>query len=245
MLVRSLKKILPFLFSKNVDSQCEKKPTKSAACNRFYSVVPLTDKFKAMNFIIKNNNIEKSVIFCSRKRDVYLLQKYLRTRRYFVKSIFHTRDQEVVYKVYEEFQKHDRFHLVIFDDALREKIIETTEYVFHFDIPSDLDSIKARYNHLKKGNKINTINYILTDKEQNRFADIEDMYDYQIIPLDLPLRQNNIEKNNSKDEVTIKAKKTYPKKTRRDPLVTPRDDRVETTDGAQLPGFIHKPTITK
>jgi superfamily II DNA/RNA helicase len=102
------------------------------------------EKRQALTVLIKQQKIDKAIIFCNRKRDIEALVRFLTQKKLQSASLHGDMQQSDRTKTLEEFRSTDNLLLVASDIAGRGLDIQDISHVINFDVPINAEDYVHR-----------------------------------------------------------------------------------------------------
>ena len=116
----------------------------AATVEQGYLRIAPRDKRKALQKLLKADDVNNALIFCNRKRDVDAVYKSLKQDDYNVGSLHGDMDQYSRMETLEKFKSSEVKILVCSDVAARGLDIANVSHVFNFDVPTSAEDYVHR-----------------------------------------------------------------------------------------------------
>jgi ATP-dependent RNA helicase RhlE len=138
-------------------------------------VVYEPQKIALVKLILKTKNLPSVLIFCSRKQNVKQLSRELKRSGFSIEEMHSDLDQNNREEVLSAF-KSRKLNILVATDILSRGIdIEDIDLVINYDVPHDGEDYIHRIGRTARAETDGIAYTFIGDKEQNRFAQIEDL----------------------------------------------------------------------
>jgi ATP-dependent RNA helicase RhlE len=149
-------------------------------------VVYDTQKLELVKKLLKEGNYQSMLIFASTKESVKKLDNELRHAGFAVKAFHSDLQQEEREDILRAF-KSRRIPIIIGTDVLSRGIdVEGIDLVINFDVPPDPEDYIHRIGRTARAETKGTAITFINDKDQHRFARIEQLIGKEVLKMPLP-----------------------------------------------------------
>lgn len=149
-------------------------------------VVYENQKLPLMKFLLKSTNYPSTLIFCSRKQTVKQLTRELKQARLQAAEIHSDLEQNEREEVLQQF-KSRRLPILVATDILSRGIdVDTIDLVVNYDVPHDGEDYVHRIGRTARAESQGRAITLISEKEQNKFAGIEQLLGKQVNKLKVP-----------------------------------------------------------
>lgn len=163
-------------------------------------------KNKLLLTLLQNEQVENALIFCNKKVDVDLLDKYLRRHNFLSAALHGDMNQSIREETLALFKAGNTKLLVATDVAGRGLDILGLSHVFNFDVPLHAEDYVHRIGRTGRAGKTGFAFTISTKADEKFVSAIIDLIGHKIPPWDTEItKTNNFE---AKIESKKQAKKT-------------------------------------
>lgn len=167
------------------------------------------DKYSLLNKILYTENPESSIIFCSRKDNVDLLNTRMTQAGFSVGALHGGMLQEDRLKTMKSFKRGEFRFLVATDVAGRGIDIEDLSHIINYDVPEEKESYVHRIGRTGRAGKSGKAITFVAKEEEKYLSAIEEYLNYKIpkgnIPTDEEVEEGK-KQFTLKNNVIIKAK---------------------------------------
>ncbi len=175
-------------------------PTK---LKQVYYDIPDNKKFSLLVSLLKKENSELVMVFCSTRRNVDFIADNLIRAGIPAKAIHGGIEQKKRMRVLEEFHKKGLGILICTDVAARGLDIKGVSHVYNYDIPSEPKDYIHRIGRTARAGKDGKAITILASRDYEKFGTLMELKNFEIKPLELPKLEfvrinNNFEKKNKR-----------------------------------------------
>ncbi len=136
-------------------------------------VVYEPQKIPLIKDILQHKDLQSVIVFCSKKQNVKQLTSELKRARFSVGEIHSDLEQTSREQVLQNFRNKKLKILVATDILSRGIDIEDIDLVINFDVPNDGEDYVHRIGRTARAASEGTAFTLISEKEQNRFAQIE------------------------------------------------------------------------
>lgn len=136
-------------------------------------IVEETSKRRALRKLLKNLTAQNAIVFCNRKRDVDMLQRYLTKHDFAAGHLHGDLAQSLRFATLERFKAGDLQVLVCSDVAARGIDIGGLSYVFNYDLPFNAEDYVHRIGRTGRAGKKGHALSIATPKDRELVEAIE------------------------------------------------------------------------
>ncbi len=170
-------------------------------------------KRKALRHLLDQEDVQTSIIFCNRKRDVSELFSSLSRYNYSVGALHGDIPQNLRTETLDKFRNGELKMLVASDVAARGLDIPSVGHVFNFDLPMNAEDYVHRIGRTGRAGRTGTAYSLCTDRDSKYLDAIEAMIKKPIPRLELPgITDKGPTGDNEKSDDKPEAKKTSDKK---------------------------------
>lgn len=149
-------------------------------------VVHDSQKEGLLRMIIKNEDYQSVIIFCSTKDNVKLLEKNLRKGEMSVKAFHSDLEQAEREEIMRDF-KGKKLRILIGTDILSRGIdVDGISLVINYDAPPDPEDYIHRIGRTARASKAGVAITFINLRDQVKFSRIEDLMGYEVIKMPLP-----------------------------------------------------------
>lgn len=149
-------------------------------------VVYEEQKIPLIKFILQQKEFGSIIVFCSRKQNVKQLAQELQRARFSVEEIHSDLEQEKREQVLMDF-KNKKLKMLVATDILSRGIdIEDIDLVINYDVPNDAEDYIHRIGRTARAATDGTAYTIVSEKEQRKFARIEEVLGKPVTKAILP-----------------------------------------------------------
>lgn len=138
-------------------------------------VVYEPQKMPLVKEVLSSKDFNSVIIFCSKKANVKQLSYELRRARFSIGEIHSDLEQDAREQVLLDFRNHKIRILVATDILSRGIDIEDIDLVINFDVPNDGEDYVHRIGRTARASSTGTAYTFVTEKEQQRFFQIEQL----------------------------------------------------------------------
>lgn len=132
-------------------------------------------KLEMVKYLLKTIPYKSALIFCSRKQSVKQLARELQRSRFDIGEMHSDLEQTAREDIMNKFAG-GRLPVLVATDILSRGIdIDTIDLVVNYDVPHDGEDYVHRIGRTARAEADGTAVTLVTEKEQNRFAAIEDL----------------------------------------------------------------------
>ena len=149
-------------------------------------VVYEPQKIALIKHILKTKNLPSVLIFCSRKQNVKQLARELKRAGFNIEEMHSDLDQNNREEVLSSF-KSRKVNILVATDILSRGIdIEDIDLVINYDVPHDGEDYIHRIGRTARAETDGIAYTFIGDKEQNRFAQIEELLGHPVTKAKVP-----------------------------------------------------------
>jgi ATP-dependent RNA helicase RhlE len=149
-------------------------------------VVHDSQKEGLLRAILKNEDYQSVIIFCSTKDSVKLLEKNLKREESSMKAFHSDLEQAEREEIMREF-KGKRLRILIGTDILSRGIdVDGISLVINYDAPPDPEDYIHRIGRTARASKAGVAITFINLRDQGKFSKIEDLMGYEVIKMPLP-----------------------------------------------------------
>jgi superfamily II DNA/RNA helicase len=149
-------------------------------------VVYEEQKIPLIKFILQQKEFGSIIVFCSRKQNVKQLAQELQRARFSVEEIHSDLEQDKREQVLMDF-KNKKLKMLVATDILSRGIdIEDIDLVINYDVPNDAEDYIHRIGRTARAATDGTAYTIISEKEQRKFARIEEVLGKPVTKAVLP-----------------------------------------------------------
>jgi ATP-dependent RNA helicase RhlE len=149
-------------------------------------VVYEEQKIPLIKYILQQKEFGSIIVFCSRKQNVKQLAQELQRARFSVEEIHSDLEQDKREQVLMDF-KNKKLKMLVATDILSRGIdIEDIDLVINYDVPNDAEDYIHRIGRTARAATDGTAYTIVSEKEQRKFARIEDVLGKPVTKAILP-----------------------------------------------------------
>ena len=143
-------------------------------------------KIPLIKFILQQKEFGSIIVFCSRKQNVKQLAQELQRARFSVEEIHSDLEQDKREQVLMDF-KNKKLKMLVATDILSRGIdIEDIDLVINYDVPNDAEDYIHRIGRTARAATDGTAYTIISEKEQRKFARIEEVLGKPVTKAVLP-----------------------------------------------------------
>ncbi|HVZ25650.1 MAG TPA: DEAD/DEAH box helicase [Sediminibacterium sp.] len=136
--------------------------------------------------VLQNKEFQSIIIFCSRKLNVKQLSFEMRRARFSIGEIHSDLEQDEREQVLLDF-RNKKIRILIATDILSRGIdIEDIDLVINYDVPNDGEDYVHRIGRTARAASTGTAYTFISEKEQQKFARIEQLLGYPVTKAPLP-----------------------------------------------------------
>lgn len=146
-------------------------------------VVEKRDKNRALCALLRQDDVRNAIIFCNRKRDVDMLERYLTRQKFSVGHLHGDLTQDLRFETLERFRTEDIQILVCSDVAARGIDIGGLSHVFNYDLPFNAEDYVHRIGRTGRAGKEGKAYSLATPDEQKLLEAVETLTGKTIEPL--------------------------------------------------------------
>ncbi|OOL19853.1 DNA helicase [Bombella intestini] len=146
-------------------------------------VVEKKDKNRALCALLRQDGVRNAIIFCNRKRDVDMLERYLTRQKFSVGHLHGDLTQDLRFETLERFRTGDIQILVCSDVAARGIDIGGLSHVFNYDLPFNAEDYVHRIGRTGRAGKEGKAYSLATPDEQKLLEAVETLTGKTINPL--------------------------------------------------------------
>lgn len=172
--------------------------------------VPPRQKRKALRHLLDQEEVNTSIIFCNRKRDVSDLFSALSRNGYSVGALHGDIPQNLRTETLDKFRNGELKMLVASDVAARGLDIPSVGHVFNFDLPMNAEDYVHRIGRTGRAGRTGTAYSFATEKDGKYLEAIEALIKKPIARLDIPgitegtkadtAKSGNVKSDNAKSD---------------------------------------------
>lgn len=149
-------------------------------------VVHDSQKEGLLKEILKNEDYQSVIIFCSTKDNVKLLEKNLRRIEPSLKAFHSDLEQAEREEIMRDF-KGKKLRILIGTDILSRGIdVDGISLVINFDAPPDPEDYIHRIGRTARASKAGVAITFINLRDQGKFSRIEDLMGYEVIKMPIP-----------------------------------------------------------
>lgn len=149
-------------------------------------VVYEEQKIPLIKYILQQKEFGSIIVFCSRKQNVKQLAQELQRARFSVEEIHSDLEQDKREQVLMDF-KNKKLKMLVATDILSRGIdIEDIDLVINYDVPNDAEDYIHRIGRTARAATDGTAYTIISEKEQRKFARIEEVLGKPVTKAILP-----------------------------------------------------------
>jgi ATP-dependent RNA helicase RhlE len=150
-------------------------------------VVHDSQKEGILRDILKNEDYQSVIIFCSTKDNVKLLEKNLRKEERSIKAFHSDLEQAEREEIMRDF-KGKKLRILIGTDILSRGIdVDGISLVINYDAPPDPEDYIHRIGRTARASKAGVAITFINLRDQGKFSRIEDLMGYEVPKMPLPL----------------------------------------------------------
>ena len=153
---------------------------------QIYYDVPDKKKFSLLVSLLKKENADLVMVFCSTRRNVDFITDNLRRTGIHAKAIHGGIEQKKRTRVLSEFHEKGVGVLVCTDVAARGLDIKGVSHVYNYDVPGDTKDYIHRIGRTARAGNDGKAITILASRDYEKFGDLMQLKDTKIIPEELP-----------------------------------------------------------
>ncbi len=143
-------------------------------------------KLPLVKFLLQSTPHRSAVVFCGRKQDVKQLARELQQARMKVAEIHSDLEQSQREEVLQGFTS-GRIPIIIATDILSRGIdVDTIDLVINYDVPHDGEDYVHRIGRTARAEADGIAMTLVSEKEQNKFADIEALLGKEVNKITVP-----------------------------------------------------------
>lgn len=136
--------------------------------------------------ILKNEDYQSVIIFCSTKDNVKLLEKHLRKEEASIKAFHSDLEQAEREEIMRDF-KARKLRILIGTDILSRGIdVDGISLVINYDAPPDPEDYIHRIGRTARASKAGVAITFVNQRDQGKFSRIEDLMGYEVNKMPLP-----------------------------------------------------------
>ena len=136
--------------------------------------------------ILKNEDYQSVIIFCSTKDNVKLLEKHLRKEETSIKAFHSDLEQAEREEIMRDF-KARKLRILIGTDILSRGIdVDGISLVINYDAPPDPEDYIHRIGRTARASKAGVAITFVNQRDQGKFSRIEDLMGYEVTKMPLP-----------------------------------------------------------
>ncbi len=151
-----------------------------------YYDIPDNKKFSLLVSLLKKESADLVMVFCSTRRNVDFIADNLIRNGIHAKAIHGKIEQKKRIRVLEEFHKKGLGVLVCTDVAARGLDIKGVSHVYNYDVPNDQSDYVHRIGRTARAGKEGKAIIILASRDYEKFGNIIQSKEINIIPEKLP-----------------------------------------------------------
>ena len=149
-------------------------------------VVHDSQKEGILREILKNEDYQSVIIFCSTKDNVKLLEKNLRKEEKSIKAFHSDLEQAEREEIMRDF-KGKKLRILIGTDILSRGIdVDGISLVINYDAPPDPEDYIHRIGRTARASKAGVAITFINLRDQGKFSKIEDLMGYEVTKMPLP-----------------------------------------------------------
>jgi superfamily II DNA/RNA helicase len=149
-------------------------------------VVYEPQKITLIKHVLKTKNLPSVLIFCSKKQNVKQLARELKRAGFSIEEMHSDLDQKSREEVLSAF-KNRKLNILVATDILSRGIdIEDIDLVINYDVPHDGEDYIHRIGRTARAETDGIAYTFIGEKEQNRFAQIEDLLGHPVKKAEVP-----------------------------------------------------------
>ncbi|WP_317900199.1 DEAD/DEAH box helicase [Aurantibacillus circumpalustris] len=149
-------------------------------------VVHDSQKEGILRMILKNEDYQSVIIFCSTKDNVKLLEKNLRREEKSIKAFHSDLEQAEREEIMRDF-KGKKLRILIGTDILSRGIdVDGISLVINYDAPPDPEDYIHRIGRTARASKAGVAITFINLRDQMKFSRIEDLMGYEVIKMPIP-----------------------------------------------------------
>ncbi len=149
-------------------------------------VVHEAQKLPLVKHLLQQKNLQSVIVFCSRKQEVKRLTQELKRAKLSVEEIHSDLDQQQREQVLLDF-RNKKLKILVATDVLSRGIdIEDIDLVVNYDVPGDGEDYVHRIGRTARAASEGVAWTIIGEKEQNKFARIEELLGHAVTKVVLP-----------------------------------------------------------
>lgn len=150
-------------------------------------VVHDSQKEGILRDILKNEDYQSVIIFCSTKDNVKLLEKNLRKDEKSIKAFHSDLEQAEREEIMRDF-KGKKLRILIGTDILSRGIdVDGISLVINYDAPPDPEDYIHRIGRTARASKAGVAITFINLRDQGKFSKIEDLMGYEVTKMPLPV----------------------------------------------------------
>jgi len=149
-------------------------------------VVYEPQKIPLIKEILRSKDFQSVIVFCSKKMNVKQLSFELKRARFSVEEIHSDLEQDQREQVLLDFRNKKLKILVATDILSRGIDIEDIDLVINYDVPNDGEDYIHRIGRTARAASEGTAYTFITEKEQQRFAQIEELLGHAVTKAQVP-----------------------------------------------------------
>lgn len=150
-------------------------------------VVHDSQKENLLKEILKNEDYQSVIIFCSTKDSVKLLEKNLRKAEPSMKAFHSDLEQAEREEIMRDF-KGKKLRILIGTDILSRGIdVDGISLVINFDAPPDPEDYIHRIGRTARASKAGVAITFINLRDQGKFSRIEDLMGYEVMKMPIPV----------------------------------------------------------
>jgi len=149
-------------------------------------VVHDSQKEGILRTILKNEDYQSVIIFCSTKDKVKLLERDLRKEEKSIKAFHSDLEQAEREEIMRDF-KAKKLRILIGTDILSRGIdVDGISLVINYDAPPDPEDYIHRIGRTARASKAGVAITFINLRDQGKFSKIEDLMGYEVVKMPLP-----------------------------------------------------------
>lgn len=149
-------------------------------------VVYEPQKIPLIKEILRSKDFQSVIVFCSKKMNVKQLSYELKRARFSIEEIHSDLEQDQREQVLLDFRNKKLKILVATDILSRGIDIEDIDLVINYDVPNDGEDYIHRIGRTARAASEGTAYTFITEKEQQRFAQIEELLGHAVTKTQVP-----------------------------------------------------------
>uniref|UniRef100_UPI0038CD98A7 DEAD/DEAH box helicase n=1 Tax=Gluconobacter morbifer TaxID=479935 RepID=UPI0038CD98A7 len=149
-------------------------------------IVPADEKRRALKKLLRHEDVQNAIVFCNRKRDVDMLQRYLSKHSFSAGHLHGDLAQSLRFSTLDSFKNGDLKILVCSDVAARGIDIGGLSHVFNFDLPFNAEDYVHRIGRTGRAGKEGHAFSIAGPRDQKLLEAIEALTGKAIVRQDVP-----------------------------------------------------------